>query len=107
MKLLLMTICLVAHAGTLLAECPVMMTKWGERVTSDNAWREYPRPQMVRKEWTCLNGDWDYAVTVISNTVTRPVEWAGRIRVPFAVESPLSGVGRLLERKFSFDVRRI
>ena len=42
-----------------------MKTTWGERVTSANAWREYPRPQMVRENWTCLNGDWDYAVTKI------------------------------------------
>ena len=36
-----------------------MTTTWGEKVTSDNCWRDYPRPQMVRDNWTCLNGDWD------------------------------------------------
>ena len=36
-----------------------LMTPWGEKVTSANCWREYPRPQMVRDNWTCLNGDWD------------------------------------------------
>ena len=74
-----------------------MMTVWGEKVTSENCWREYPRPQMVRANWTCLNGDWDYAVTSVTNTPGRPAKWDGRIRVPFAVESRLSGVGRLLE----------
>lgn len=74
-----------------------MTTPWGERVTSANCWREYPRPQMVRENWTCLNGDWDYAVTKIKETAGRPTEWAGKIRVPFAIESSLSGVGRLLE----------
>ena len=24
-----------------------LMTEWGEKVTPENAWREYPRPQMV------------------------------------------------------------
>ena len=72
-----------------------MMTPWGEKVTSENAWRDYPRPQMARKGWTCLNGDWDYKVTKI----VKPDEVLaqGKIRVPFAIESVLSGVARLLE----------
>ena len=73
-----------------------MMTAWGEKVTSGNCWREYPRPQMVRGNWTCLNGDWDYAVTCVTNTPGRPTKWDGRIRVPFAIESQLSGVCRPL-----------
>ena len=74
-----------------------MKTPWGEKITSENCWRAYPRPQMVRENWTCLNGDWDYAVTRIKETSGRPKNWQGKIRVPFAVESSLSGVGRLLE----------
>ena len=81
-KSILSVACIAACGGVLFAEGQTMMTKWGELVRSGNAWREYPRPQMVRKEWTCLNGDWDYAVTAISNTVARPEKWAGRIRVP-------------------------
>ena len=64
---------------------------------ADVPWNLYPRPQMVRSSWTCLNGDWDYAVTAISNTVERPTAWQGKIKVPFAIESKLSGVGRDLE----------
>lgn len=74
-----------------------LTTPWGEKVTSANAWRDYPRPQLVRDGWTCLNGDWDYAVTSVTNTPGRPTAWDGRIRVPFAIESALSGVGRLLK----------
>ncbi len=48
-----------------------MMTPWGEKVTPENAWRGYPRPQMVRANWTNLNGDWDYAITAITNTAAR------------------------------------
>ena len=73
-----------------------LTTPWGEKVTDANAWREYPRPQLVRDGWTCLNGDWDYAVTSVTNTPGRPERWDGKIRVPFAIESALSGVGRLL-----------
>ena len=76
----------------------LMMTPWGEKVTSENCWRSYPRPQMEREGWTCLNGDWDYQITSIIDTMERPEKWAGKIRVPFALEAPLSGCGgRLLE----------
>ena len=73
------------------------MTEWGERVTPANAWRDYPRPQMVRGNWTCLNGEWDYAVQSVTNAFARPTAWSGKIIVPFAIESSLSGVGRDLE----------
>ncbi|QXD22574.1 glycoside hydrolase family 2 [Opitutia bacterium ISCC 51] len=72
-----------------------MLTPWGEKVTPDNAWRDYPRPQMVRENWTNLNGLWKFAVT--KNTAARPSEWESEILVPFALETPLSGVGRRLE----------
>ena len=73
-----------------------LMTTWGEKVSPENAWRGYPRPQMVRSGWTNLNGEWDYAVTGVTNTSGRPKKWNGKILVPFAIESALSGVGRLL-----------
>ena len=73
-----------------------LTTVWGEKIDETNAWREYPRPQMVRANWTNLNGWWDYAIT--TNTPNGIVKEAqkGRILVPFAFESPLSGVGRLI-----------
>ena len=75
-----------------------MTTEWGEKTTSENAHRYYPRPQMERPSWQCLNGDWDYAVTKVIDTPGRPAKWDGKIRVPFALEAPLSGCGgRLLE----------
>ena len=80
-------------AGT--APAP-MTTPWGEKVTDENCWRGYPRPQMVRANWTNLNGAWDYAVTSVTNTPGRPEKWDGQIRVPYPIESALSGVGRLL-----------
>ena len=85
-----------------------MLTQWGEKVTSENCWRSYPRPQMVRERWTNLNGDWDYAVTSVTNTPGRPEKWDGKIRVPFAIESALSGVGRLLKPdEFLWYTRKI
>lgn len=72
-----------------------MLSPWGEKVTPDNAWREYPRPAFVRQGWQNLNGLWDYAVTPVQETAA-PRAWAGKILVPFALEAPLSGVGRAL-----------
>ena len=72
-----------------------LMTQWGERVTPDNAWREYPRPQFARERWQSLNGLWDYAVT--AKTAPAPTKFDGQILVPFAVEAALSGVGKVLQ----------
>ncbi len=71
-----------------------LITSWGEKVTPENAWQEYPRPQLVRDNWTCLNGNWNYAITPIEADAAKA--WDGEILVPFAVESKLSGVQRLL-----------
>lgn len=85
-----------------------MKTQWGRAVTPENAWRDYPRPQMVRDGWECLNGQWDYAVTKIRETKGRPEKWEGKILVPFAIESSLSGVGRRLEPdEFLWYTRKI
>ena len=36
-----------------------LKTRWAKDVTEKNALPEYPRPQMVRKDWLNLNGLWD------------------------------------------------
>lgn len=69
-----------------------IMTSWGENLNPAEVLPEYPRPQMVRSEWSGLNGMWDYAIT--SESEVCPEEYDGQILVPFAVESALSGVGR-------------
>ncbi len=67
-------------------------TRWAADVTPTNAWPDYPRPQLVRRAWTNLNGEWDYAIT--DSAAGRPSHWDGHILVPFAVQSQLSGVER-------------
>lgn len=69
-----------------------LMTQWAKDVSPEKALPEYPRPQMVRKEWTNLNGLWDYAITDLDAGM--PEKWDGQILVPFAIESALSGVGK-------------
>ena len=45
-------------------------------------WERYPRPQLRRDEWLCLNGDWRISFGGKTRT----------IRVPFCPESLLSGL---------------
>lgn len=72
-----------------------IVTKWAKEVTPANAWDEYPRPLLQRKDWTNLNGLWNYAIT--PKDAAKPTDWDGEILVPFAPESALSGVGKLLQ----------
>ncbi|NSL88266.1 beta-galactosidase [Chitinophaga sp. Mgbs1] len=67
-------------------------TSWSEQVTPAATLPEYPRPQLVRGNWKNLNGLWNYAVK--PKDEDKPASWDGKILVPFAVESALSGVGR-------------
>lgn len=53
---------------------------------------EYPRPQLKRKTWTCLNGPWEYAVTSYAEMSVDVYD--GEIIVPYAIESTQSGVLR-------------
>ncbi|MCX6573649.1 MAG: PA14 domain-containing protein [Candidatus Aminicenantes bacterium] len=69
-----------------------IMTRWAADVRPDLALPEYPRPQLVRDRWLNLNGLWDVAIT--AKDAGRPEAWDGRILVPFAAESALSGVGQ-------------
>ena len=66
-------------------------TSWADEVSPSNAHPEYPRPQMIRKDWQCLNGLWDYAITPAD--APQPAFMDGDILVPFCAESSLSGVG--------------
>ena len=65
-------------------------TPWAEKVDPACPLPEYPRPQMVRSEWKNLNGLWDYKMTAL--TAAKPTTYQGKILVPFAIESALSGV---------------
>ena len=72
-----------------------LLTRWAKDVSPENAWPEYPRPQMVRAQWANLNGLWEYAIRERGGE--RPTDWDGGILVPFCIESALSGVGKHVE----------
>ncbi len=97
-----------------------LMTRWAKEVSPDNAHREYPRPQMVRKDWHNLNGLWEYAIRPkdqqfgpeLTAEGSQPQGFDGQILVPFPIESALSGVmkavgeeNRLWYRR-TFDIPR-
>ncbi len=81
-------------------------TEWADKVDPQNVLPEYPRPIMERQQWLNLNGLWDYAIT--KKDAPLPKTFDGKILVPFAIESSLSGVGKTVkadqslwyERKF-------
>lgn len=58
--------------------------------------KEYPRPQFERQSWVNLNGEWDYTFDFGNSGIERgfakATSFDGKIRVPFAPESKLSGV---------------
>ena len=79
-------------------------TQWSEQVNPDNVLPEYPRPIMERTEWKNLNGLWDYAI--IEKGKHTPSVFEGKILVPFAVESSLSGVAKTVGAEKELVYRR-
>ncbi len=77
-----------------------LLTRWAKDVSPEKALPEYPRPQMVRKDWLNLNGLWDIKLADGKQT---------KILVPYPVESALSGVMKHAERmtyRRSFTIPR-
>lgn len=72
-------------------------TKWAEEIDVNNVLGEYPRPIMERSDWMNLNGLWDYAIQ--EKGLQKPASFDGKILVPFAVESSLSGVQKRVDKE--------
>jgi len=81
-----------------------LLTRWAEEVSEDNALPEYPRPQMVRKNWLNLNGLWEYAIK--GKDDSQPKDFDGEILVPYPVESALSGVMKTVGQENRLWYRR-
>jgi hypothetical protein len=88
MRLFLLFIIFSCSIG---AKCQtVLKTPWTDLVNSNNPHAEYPEPQLVRQTWQSLNGPWDFAI--LPKGSSPETGFAGKIIVPFPVESYLSGV---------------
>ncbi|HLL95471.1 MAG TPA: glycoside hydrolase family 2 TIM barrel-domain containing protein [Spirosoma sp.] len=81
-----------------------ILSRWEKQVTPENAWREYPRPQLARPNWQNLNGLWEYVIT--PKQAPQPTAFAGQILVPFCVESTLSKVTKSLSPEQRLWYRR-
>ena len=73
-----------------------LKTRWADEAMCDLPLPEYPRPQMVREDWVNLNGMFDFAIT---GDIDWCDEYNDEIRVPFAVESCLSGICKRVSAK--------
>ena len=77
-----------------------------EKDLTDIPFSEYPRPQLRRDSYLCLNGKWSFRTESGGKTT-----YDGEILVPFVPESRISGVMReidkdelmIYERTFSLD----
>ena len=65
-----------------------LYTKWGRKLNAAKPLPEYPRPQMKRKSYFNLNGEWDFELSHFPTTDT----YSKKITVPFAPETALSGI---------------
>ena len=65
-----------------------LYTVLGESL-GEKVWQEYPRPQMKRDSFLCLNGKWDFSA---KKGKSFPQEYSESILVPFCPESLLSGI---------------
>lgn len=97
-KLFILLICL--GIGTAFGQWKLagdrIKTSWAGQTDVKNILPEYPRPLMERAEWQNLNGLWEYAIQ--KRGTAEPSEFDGSILVPFAVESSLSGVQKMVGR---------
>jgi len=79
-------------------------TDWATKIDPNNVLPEYPRPILERSDWKNLNGLWDYAILPVGQA--EPGSFDGKILVPFAVESSLSGVQKEVGEKNELWYRR-
>lgn len=79
-------------------------TPYAAQVSQTLPWPEYPRPQLTRTNWLNLNGIWQYQSGTAADPLPTGRTLSSEIRVPFPVESALSGVmehhDRLWYRRF-------
>jgi len=67
-------------------------------------WNRYPRPQMKRDSFVCLNGEWDFAVRAEEKL---PEAYEQKVLVPYPPQSSLSRFdGTIAQRDVLFYHRR-
>ena len=82
---------------------PTLTTPFSEKMDKDIPWNVYPRPQLKRNSFICLNGLWDFTITKSDKI---PENFTEKILVPFPVESKLSGIERRVNKNDRLFYRR-
>ncbi len=72
-----------------------MLSKFATTVSKSCPLSEHPRPQFRREDFLCLNGEWDFSISESRHTEI----YDKTILVPFAVETPLSGIAQSVSKK--------
>jgi len=92
---------LLFHGLSVKAQTAKLPTQWTKAAMAAAVpFPDYPRPQLERKEWMCLNGKWDYIGGKEVASAFAPVkpiafsDKAEKILVPYCPESVLSGIAR-------------
>ena len=80
-----------------------LTTEFAENMDKSCPWNVYPRPQLKRNSFFCLNGLWDFQITQDKEI---PKEFTEKILVPFPVESELSGIKRQVKKNDRLFYRR-
>jgi hypothetical protein len=83
---------MAADAGPWVPAKGPLATRWAAAVSPANALPEYPRPQLVRRDWLNLNGLWQLAFGKPDDAVPAGKDLGRQVLVPYPIESALSGV---------------
>ncbi|WP_158828495.1 glycoside hydrolase family 2 protein [Mucilaginibacter lacusdianchii] len=101
---LLLTVFNFIHSQKAYSQEAELPTRWTKAAMSaDVPLDEYPRPQLRRNEWICLNGTWNYQggkSVVSAYNPSKALPFSGsavKIKVPYCPESVLSGIKRKQE----------
>lgn len=95
---LLLSLLSIENTYAQIAKLPTRWTK--AAMESAVPFPEYPRPQLQRKDWMCLNGKWDYVggkQAASALNPAKPIDFGNKtaqILVPYCPESVLSGIER-------------
>jgi len=74
----------------------------------DASGRGYPRPQLRRRAWYSLNGEWEFALDAGGRwRHASEIEWRERIRVPFSPETIASGIANTGFYRWCWYRRRV
>jgi beta-galactosidase/beta-glucuronidase len=91
----------LASAGAVLeSKRPALSTPWTAKVSKRAPLPEYPRPQLARKRWLNLNGQWQFAAARPGQRPPFGRRLRETILVPFPMQSAISGIKRYERRSW-------